>query len=376
MHKTKTDNKKINLALLKALMPGESLIISDTDIRGFYIRVGKRSISFYVRKKQLGRDHVICLGRWPDIKPDEARRDAQKIIGAIVNFQEPEAGAANRYPTIAEAIDWYVKKAKNKDNAISVMRYWHHLRSRRIAEVTQSDVRCVHERLSDKPYTANNAVKYLSGAISGLLKQLGLQTPNPALGIDKYPSIPRKRFLTEEEAPRLMDALRQLQKSGIHAVQADALLMMIFTGQRKGNVLAMNLSEIERDVWVIPREKSKNGKEIIVPLNEYAIEIVQKRRDFALEGSLFVRRGLVLQDIRKTFLAACRASGVENCHPHDLRRTLGSWMLMNGTPIEVVSRTLGHSSIRVTEQVYAHLLPKKISTATGSAIAAMMRGKV
>ena len=51
-------------------------------------------------------------------------------------------------------------------------------------------------------------------------------------------------------------------------------------------------------------------------------------------------------------------------------------MLMNGTPIEVVSKTLGHSSIRVTEQVYAHLLPKKISTATGSAVSAMRKGVV
>ena len=83
-----------------------------------------------------------------------------------------------------------------------------------------------------------------------------------------------------------------------------------------------------------------------------------------------------MSDVRKTFKAACDAVGVAECHVHDLRRTLGSWMLMNGTPIEVVSKTLGHSSIRVTEQVYAHLLPKKISTATGSAVSAMRKGVV
>jgi integrase len=49
-------------------------------------------------------------------------------------------------------------------------------------------------------------------------------------------------------------------------------------------------------------------------------------------------------------------------------------MLSNGAPIEVVSETLGHSSIRITEQVYAKLLPKKVANATSAAIR-KMRGE-
>jgi integrase len=41
--------------------------------------------------------------------------------------------------------------------------------------------------------------------------------------------------------------------------------------------------------------------------------------------------------------------------PHALRHTCGSWMLMAGIPIPVVSRHLGHESIMVTVDIYGHL---------------------
>ena len=43
---------------------------------------------------------------------------------------------------------------------------------------------------------------------------------------------------------------------------------------------------------------------------------------------------------------------------------------------ETVSKILGHSSIRVTEQVYAHLLNSKGRDATTAALDAMFKGKV
>ena len=39
------------------------------------------------------------------------------------------------------------------------------------------------------------------------------------------------------------------------------------------------------------------------------------------------------------------------------------------------TKTLGHSSIAITEQVYAHLLPRKIADATTEAVSNMLKGK-
>ena len=83
-----------------------------------------------------------------------------------------------------------------------------------------------------------------------------------------------------------------------------------------------------------------------------------------------------MSDCRKTLLKACQMCGISGLNIHDLRRSLGTWMLTMGVPVASVSKTLGHSSIRVTEQVYAHILSKKIRNDTMIAVAAMKKGKV
>ena len=47
---------------------------------------------------------------------------------------------------------------------------------------------------------------------------------------------------------------------------------------------------------------------------------------------------------------------------HTARKTFASTILLNNdVPIEIVSKLLGHSSIRVTEAAYAQVMKKNIS---------------
>ena len=59
-----------------------------------------------------------------------------------------------------------------------------------------------------------------------------------------------------------------------------------------------------------------------------------------------------------------KAAGLGHWHPHELRHSAVSLLLHAGVPLEVVSEVVGHSSIRVTKDVYGHVLP------TGRAVAA------
>ena len=67
-------------------------------------------------------------------------------------------------------------------------------------------------------------------------------------------------------------------------------------------------------------------------------------------------------------------AGIEDVRLHDLRHTHASHAVMNGVPVPVVSRTLGHSNVRMTLR-YAHLGDREIEAEAeriGEAIAAMM----
>ena len=54
---------------------------------------------------------------------------------------------------------------------------------------------------------------------------------------------------------------------------------------------------------------------------------------------------------------AIEESDVTKIRFHDLRHTCATILLLNGAPVKAVSERLGHKSIKVTLQTYAHVLP-------------------
>jgi integrase len=62
------------------------------------------------------------------------------------------------------------------------------------------------------------------------------------------------------------------------------------------------------------------------------------------------------RNVAKRFSSACTKAKIGKWHPHELRHTAASLMLANGVPLQVVSDILGHASIRITSDVYGHVL--------------------
>ena len=76
-------------------------------------------------------------------------------------------------------------------------------------------------------------------------------------------------------------------------------------------------------------------------------------------------------NFRHYFAALTVKAGLGPWHPHELRHSAASIMLAQGVPLEVVSETLGHTSIRITKDVYGHLLGaqrKHAADAMGAAL--------
>ena len=62
------------------------------------------------------------------------------------------------------------------------------------------------------------------------------------------------------------------------------------------------------------------------------------------------------RNFSKVLSDVCQRAGIGHWSPHELRHSCASLMLAMGVPLEVVSETLGHSSIRLTKDVYGHLM--------------------
>jgi integrase len=62
------------------------------------------------------------------------------------------------------------------------------------------------------------------------------------------------------------------------------------------------------------------------------------------------------RNLNREFRIICNEAGLGNWHPHELRHSAASLMLAQGVKLQVVSDVLGHASIRMTADVYGHIL--------------------
>lgn len=62
------------------------------------------------------------------------------------------------------------------------------------------------------------------------------------------------------------------------------------------------------------------------------------------------------RNVHRDFQTICMKAKLGKWHPHELRHSAASLMLAEGVPLQVVSDILGHSSIRITADVYGHVL--------------------
>ncbi|HEV2659932.1 MAG TPA: site-specific integrase [Ktedonobacteraceae bacterium] len=61
--------------------------------------------------------------------------------------------------------------------------------------------------------------------------------------------------------------------------------------------------------------------------------------------------------VRSLFKQVLKSAGLPNVRFHDLRHSAAT-VLLAGVPLKVVSELLGHSSIAITADIYAHVLPE------------------
>ena len=138
-----------------------------------------------------------------------------------------------------------------------------------------------------------------------------------------------------------MSVLRREEGLGALALQ-----FAILTAARTGEVIGAKWSEIDltNEVWTIPAERMKAGREHRVPLAPHAVAILRKRHD-AKGGSEFVfpgpQRSKPLSNM--AMLQTLRRMGRNDLTVHGFRSTFRDWAAERTSyPGEVAEAALAH----------------------------------
>ena len=148
---------------------------------------------------------------------------------------------------------------------------------------------------------------------------------------------------------------------------------MLLTGCRKGEIVELRWSEVRGDAFELADSKTGPRK---VHLNSQARRILERQprgqSPFVFPSPRAPSRPR--NDHLRLWYRVRREAGIEEVRLHDLRHTHASHAVMNGVPVPVVSRMLGHSNVRMTLR-YAHLGDRDIEEAAervGQAIATII----
>ena len=233
--------------------------------------------------------------------------------------------------------------------------------TKKLSWFTTTRIRKWHHQLLTKPKqrgngtisptTANQAFSLLRRIFNTMRPELD----NPCTGISKFREQSRERFLQPDEMKRFFAALHH---PGTSELLRDYVLISLFTGARRSNVLSMMWSEISfnRALWTIPASKSKNRDAMTIPLVDNALEILKHRKQLSASVFVFPGKGAKghYTEPKKAWKTLLKRSDLKDVRLHDLRRTMGSYQTMTGASTAVVGKTLGHSSPASTA-VYARL---------------------
>jgi integrase len=353
------------------LTPGLMLSVTAT---------GSRSFMFQRWSPEKQRSVTVTLGKYPTLSIREAREMAVIYTGAVNAGNDPalEKKQKRETLTVAEILDLYMtehsiphKRSAKDDQAKIRLHLKPHFGVRRIDEVTPDSVRSWHIGLTKimTHAAANRHFALLRSVYNTMLPDM----PNPCRTTKMFKEYSRDRFLQPEELDQFFQAVEAERQVGNPDI-ADYLLLSIYTGARRSNVLAMAWTDIDfnREQWRISGEQSKNMSIMIIPLVSEALDILARRRKVAGSVFVFPSHGKTghLQEPKTGWKRIMKRADLNNVRLHDLRRTMGSYQTIGGASTAIVGKTLGHQNPASTA-VYARMTLDPVREAMEKAVALM-----
>lgn len=320
---------------------------------------------FIFWRDNAGKSHRKSIGRYDRGMTVEQARDA-----AVTLLKEARAGVDVKHTvTVGELLAKYLEHARMHlaANTFAQVKLSLDLgvdESLRAAELNTVDREKIEQLHHDVGQTrgtsaANHLLANLKRVFSLGRAWKMLRGENPATGIEQFKRPLRERYLTRAELLRLNESL--LAEGDWRFREFYPLLLSL--GMRKSELMKMTWDRIDFDAHSILLRRTKNGKQLTLPLSEPVAARLRALPSYGCDGHLFPGNisGKPLSNINDAWQRIRSRAGIPDVRPHDLRHSFASFNLQAGVPLPVISRLMNHSSLQQTMR-YAHAGVEQLRT--------------
>jgi integrase len=205
------------------------------------------------------------------------------------------------------------------------------------------------------PATAGRTMGMLGTILEYARTSLKIIKENPARGLKKPPDRKQRRFLNFEEISKLGQAMRDAESAGENPVALAAIRLLLVTGLRRMEALALRHSSVDGPARCIRFEDTKSGPQLR-PIGADAVLLIkaQPARDIcpwifpASHGDgHFIGLPKVLERI-------CARAGLKGVTIHVLRHSFAAAAAEMGFSELTIAGLLGHVVPGITAR-YAHV---------------------
>ena len=335
----------------KLQFTGKRVDYFDTEMRGFCLRVGAESKSFFARKEIRGKPIRKTIGKLGVWTPATAREEARRLLQQMAQGIDPREEERRRKEasvTLKEVFTDYLKHRGLKETTRRNYEFVRDLylapwADRPLVSITRADVLQLHRKITAEVGAATANMAMVTFRALWNYAHLHLETPpaspTKVLTAAKAWAPNRRRTdrLLPVQFPQFIEALRFLRHS-LH----DAYLLVLHTGMRSEEVAGLLWAHVDLDAGMFSALNTKNGSDLTLPMSR-TIRAMFERRRALQDGSPFVFKGQGRGGNVKLQAAHLQNLGFQGLTVHGLRRTFRYLCETLNFPPATVKRLMNHS---------------------------------